>query len=111
MIQQALTEHLLWAKMYRAWSWGSLMISRGPCPSGFPGGSDSKEPACNMGGLGSVPGLGRSRGEGNDNPTPVFFPGEFHRQRGLVGYGPRGHQESEQLSDSHLNFCSPELTV
>ena len=27
---------------------------------GFPGGSDSKESACNAGDLGSIPGLGRS---------------------------------------------------
>ena len=32
---------------------------------GFPGGSHSKESACNAGDLGSVPGLGRSHGEGN----------------------------------------------
>ena len=32
---------------------------------GFPGGSDGKESACNEGGLGSVPGSGRSSGEGN----------------------------------------------
>ena len=31
---------------------------------GFPGGSDSKESACNAADLGSVPGLGRSPGEG-----------------------------------------------
>ena len=35
---------------------------------GFPGGSDSKEYACNAGDLGSIPGLGRSPGEGNGNP-------------------------------------------
>ena len=34
---------------------------------GFPGGSDSKESACNVGDLGSIPGLGRSPGEGNGN--------------------------------------------
>ena len=34
----------------------------------FPGGSDSKESAYNGGDRGSVPGLGRSPGEGNDNP-------------------------------------------
>ena len=34
----------------------------------FPGGSDSKEPACNPGDLGSIPGLGRSPGKGNGNP-------------------------------------------
>jgi len=35
---------------------------------GFLGGSDSKESACNAGGLGSIPGSGRSPGEGNGNP-------------------------------------------
>jgi hypothetical protein len=30
----------------------------------FPGGSDSKEPACNAGDLGLIPGLARSPGEG-----------------------------------------------
>ena len=34
----------------------------------FPGGSDGKESACNAWDLGSVHGLGRSPGEGNDNP-------------------------------------------
>ena len=34
---------------------------------GFFGGSDSKESACNVGDLGSIPGLGRSPGEGNGN--------------------------------------------
>ena len=45
---------------------------------GFPGGSDSKESACNDRDLGSIPGLGGSPGEGNgyllqysclENPT------------------------------------------
>ena len=35
---------------------------------GFPGGSDGKESACNAGDPGSIPGLGRSPGEGNGNP-------------------------------------------
>ena len=34
---------------------------------GFPGGSDSKESACNAGDLVSIPGLGRSPGEENGN--------------------------------------------
>ena len=34
----------------------------------FPGGSDGKESTCNAGGLGLIPGLGRSPGEGNDYP-------------------------------------------
>ena len=32
------------------------------------GGSDSKASACNAGDPGSIPGLGRSPGEGNGNP-------------------------------------------
>ena len=37
-------------------------------PGFFSGGSESKESACNAGDLGSIPGLGRSPGEGNGNP-------------------------------------------
>ena len=37
-------------------------------PLGFPGGSAGKESTCNAGDLGSVPGLGRSTGEGNGYP-------------------------------------------
>ena len=35
---------------------------------GFPGGSAGKESACTVGDLGSIPGLGRSPGEGNGYP-------------------------------------------
>ena len=35
---------------------------------GFPGGSDGKESACNVGDLGLTPGSGRSPGEGDGNP-------------------------------------------
>ena len=35
---------------------------------GFPGGSDGKESACNAGDTGSIPGSGRSPGEGHGNP-------------------------------------------
>ena len=34
----------------------------------FPGGSDGKESPCDAGDLGSIPGSGRSHGEGNGNP-------------------------------------------
>ena len=34
---------------------------------GFPGGSEVKASACNEGDLGSIPGSGRSPGEGNGN--------------------------------------------
>ena len=35
---------------------------------GFPGGSDDKESTCNVGDLGSIPGLGRFPGEGKAYP-------------------------------------------
>ena len=35
---------------------------------GFPGGSVVKNPPANAGDVGSIPGLGRSPGEGNGNP-------------------------------------------
>ena len=38
------------------------------CYMGFPGGSVVKNPLVNAGDMGSIPGLGRSHGEGNGNP-------------------------------------------
>ena len=62
---------------------------------GFPGGSDGKESTCNAGDPGSIPGTGRSSGEGRQ-PTPVYLPGEFHGQGSLVGYG-RGSQKVQHI--------------
>ena len=44
------------------------LSSKDPELKEFPGGSDRKESACNVGDPDSVPGLGRSHGEGNGNP-------------------------------------------
>ena len=38
-------------------------------PSFMIGGSDGEESACNAGDVGSIPGSGRSPGEGNGNPV------------------------------------------
>ena len=88
-----------------------LGFSQGICPVvglqghmvdlGFPGGSDGKKSSCNVGDLGSIPGLGRSLGGGHSNP--------LHGQRSLekphgqrsLGYSSWGLKESdttEQLS-------------
>ena len=40
----------------------------------FPGGSAGKESACNAGDLGSIPGLGRSPGEGKGYPLQYSAP-------------------------------------
>ena len=41
---------------------------------------------------GSIPGLGRSPGEGNGN---ALLPGEPHGQRSMAGYSPWGLEESD----------------
>ena len=41
-------------------------------------GSAGKEPACNAGDLGLIPGLGKIPWRRERLPTPVFRPGEFH---------------------------------
>ena len=62
---------------------------------GFPGGSDGEESACNAGDQRSIPELGRIPWRRKRLPTPVFLPGESHRQRSLAVYSPWGHKESD----------------
>ena len=45
---------------------------------GFPGGSDGKESACNVGDLSSTPEVGRFPGEGNGYP-PAFLENPMDR--------------------------------
>ena len=72
---------------------------------GFTGGSDSKESACNVGDLGSVPGSGRSPGGGHGNPLQYSCLENPHGQRQnsvLANYSPWGSKEvdtTEQLSN------------
>ena len=46
----------------------NLLTGRQWKNQGFPGGSDGKASACDLGNPSSIPGLGRSPGEGNGNP-------------------------------------------
>ena len=66
---------------------------------GFPGGSDGKESAYSAGGLGSIPGSGRSPGEGNGYPLQCSCL-ENPMDRGAwqaTVHG--GHKEWTQLSN------------
>ena len=47
----------------------------------FPGGSVIKNPPANVGNVGSIPGLGKSPGEGNGNPLQYVCLGN-HMERG-----------------------------
>ena len=62
---------------------------------GFPGGSVIKNPPANAGDVGSIPGLGRSPGEGNGNPLQHYCPEKSHGQRSLVGYSLWGRKEPD----------------
>ena len=50
--------------------------------------AQTKKYACNARDLDSICGSGRSPGEVNGLPTPLFLPGESHRQRTLAGCSP-----------------------
>ena len=73
---------------------------------GVPGGSDGKESACNAGDLSSVPGMGRSSGEGNGNPQQYSCL-ENSMDRGAWQATVNGVAKSQtRLSDFHmLSVC------
>ena len=63
---------------------------------GFPCGSAGKESACHVGDLGSIPGLGRSPGEGKGYPL------QFSGLENFMDYTVRGVAKSQaRLSDFH----------
>ena len=57
-------------------------------------GSDDKESACSVGDLGSIPGSGRSPGEGNGYVFQCSCLENPHGQRSLAGCSPWGCKES-----------------
>ena len=66
---------------------------------GFPGGSDSKESACNAREPGIKPGKVPWRRKWLS--TPVFLPGESHGQRSLVGYCSWGGKELDMTATNN----------
>ena len=68
---------------------------------GFPGGSDDRKSAYDVGDLSSIPGLGRSLEGEHGNPLQYSCLETLHGQRSLAGYSFWGRKESdmpEQLS-------------
>ena len=75
----------------------------------FSGGSEGKESACNAAGLESVPGLGRSPGEGNGNPFQYSCLGN-PKDRGAWWATVHGVGKNwTQLSDSHNSSLRLEM--
>ena len=66
---------------------------------GFPGGSAGKEPACNVGDLGSIPGLGRSPEDGNG--YPFQYSGLENSMNSIVHWVAKSWTP---LSDFHFHF-------
>ena len=63
-----------------------------------------KKSACNAGDLGSIPGLGRSLGEGKGHPL------QYSSLENSMDYAVHGVTKSQtRLSDSHFHFLSPHI--
>ena len=79
-----------------------------PKELGFPGVSVDKESACNIGDVGSIPGLGRSPGEENGNTHPTPPPAPYSRLKNPMDRGARqgcipwGRQESDTTEHNVL---------
>ena len=77
---------------------------------GFSGGTNGKESACQYRRckrLGFGPSVGKIPWRRKWLPTPVFSPGESHRQRSLMGFIPWGFKESdttEQPGTEHIHW-------
>ena len=70
-----------------------------------------KNPPANTGDIrdqGSIPGLGRSPGEGNSNP---LSPGKSHRQRSLMGYNPCGAKRARQGWGTEHKYSNRKVPV
>ena len=63
-----------------------------------------RSPACNVGDLGSIPGSGRSLGEGNGNPLQYSCLEKSHGQRSQVGYSPWGPKELDMIERAHTFY-------
>ena len=73
------------------------------------GGSEGKESAYNAGDLGSIPGLGRSAGEGNGTPLQCSCL-ENSMDEGAwfqsTDYGPWSRKESDTTEQLHFHFMA-----
>ena len=81
---------------------------------GLPWWLSSKESACNAGDLGSIPGLGRSPGEGNGNPPQWFLAWRIPWTEEPGGLKSMGHKESDTTELLHFwvhLVCSQEPSI
>ena len=67
----------------------------------FPCSSDGKESACSAGDPGSIPGSGRSPGEGNGNPLQYSFLENPMNRGAWQATVHGGHKESDTTEHAH----------
>ena len=90
--------------------WGSDRLPT-PVFLSFPGVSDSKEFACNVGDLSSIPRLGRSPGGGHGNPLQYSCLEYPHGQRSLAGYSPWGQKKSDKTKQLRTRHNEEKISV
>ena len=79
-------------------------------PGGFPGGSEVKVSACKAGDWGSIPGSGRSPGEGNGKPLQYScLENSMDGGASWATYSPWGHKESDTTERLHFTQGAPYL--
>ena len=77
---------------------------------GFPGGASGKESTCpcrRHKRCGLDPWAGKIPWRRKWQPTPVFLPGKFLRQRSLMGYSPRDCNQIELSARTHMTLQHP----
>ena len=107
-----IAKSLTWLKNWTTTTENEKNLYYLPTSLGFPGSSDGKASAYNVGDPGSIPGSGRSPGEGNGNPLQYSCPENPMDWGAWGGYSPRGCKESDttvwlQLSSAQLMFLAP----
>ena len=74
------------------------------CNVGFPGGSIIKILPANAGDAGSIPGLGRSPGEGNGNPLQYSCLGNPMDRGAWQATVPEATRESDTTAHTHTSL-------
>ena len=124
MLTKALRSAVAWVPLYHGvvqlplalapWLWNVTLTFRGMYLTlGFPGGSGSKESACNTGDLSLISGSGRSPGEGNGNPLQYSCLGS-PMDRGawwvtVHGVSRVGHDLATKTNQPTISFWLPDL--
>ena len=80
---------------------------------GFPGGSMVKNPLAKAGNVGSIPGSGRSPGEGNGNPFHILaWEISWTEEPGRIQSMVRKESDTtEQLNSKHMTYSKYSLRI